>query len=155
MRGKIFITLKKDHDLARELLEQLSKTRTSSVRRRAELLRRLAIELKIHKLAEEAVFYPALMEREETRLLVEAALQEHAETDHLLNELRSIRPEDDDWKQRLLQLRDRVEQHIRSEERELLPEAQRVLAPDDADDLDDRFQAEKKVHRRHLQATSP
>jgi hemerythrin-like domain-containing protein len=74
--------------------------------------------------------------------LVEDALDEHAEVDEIIQELRGLAPADSDFEDRFQELISSVEHHIQEEETQMFPEAERKLGSD-LDELGKELQEEK------------
>ena len=51
--------LKDDHDAVEALLTELAESTSRAVKKRAELLEKIRVELKAHATIEEEIFYPA------------------------------------------------------------------------------------------------
>ena len=80
----LYQLLKQDHQKAKRLFEQLSDTSDRAVKSRDRLFAQLKQELELHTQVEEEHFYPALRDEEETKDLVEEALEEHNDVKELL-----------------------------------------------------------------------
>ncbi len=130
MQTGTFALLLKDHELVKGIIEELLDTPVSARKRRQELLTTLKQELQGHENLEERVVYPALESRKSTQGLTLEAYQEHHVVDVLLEELESLDFQDDDWKAKLKVLQENLLHHVREEEDELFPKAEKVLSRD-------------------------
>ena len=72
------------------------------------------------------LFYPAMKQFDETRDMIGEAMEEHQEVDQLLNDMATLSPGDDEFQDKLEELRDSVEHHIDEEENELFPRAEEL-----------------------------
>ena len=59
--------------------------------------------------------------------MVPEALEEHQEVDELLAEMTALSPGNDEFMDKLTELRDSVEHHVEEEENEMFPKAEKVL----------------------------
>ncbi len=67
--------LKKDHDKAKKLMDELEQTTERGVKTREEKWTKLLKELTIHENIEEEIFYPALHEHPKLKDIVLEALE--------------------------------------------------------------------------------
>jgi iron-sulfur cluster repair protein YtfE (RIC family) len=144
----LYQLLKQDHQKAKRLFEQLSDTSDRAVKSRERLFTQLKQELELHTEVEEQHFYPALRDQEETRDLVEEALEEHSEVKEMLEELDSADKEDDGWVEQLAELQENVEHHVQEEETQLFPRAQKVLKKEEADKIAAAIEKEKEAAQK-------
>jgi hemerythrin superfamily protein len=118
--------LKNDHQEASSLMEQIELADKGD-RSAKELFTQLKQALTLHTQVEEQIFYPALKSFEETKDMVPEALEEHQEVDELLAEMTALSPGNDEFMDKLTELRDSVEHHVEEEENEMFPKAEKVL----------------------------
>ena len=118
--------LKNDHQEASSLMEQIELADKGD-RSAKELFTQLKQALTLHTQVEEQIFYPALKSFEETKDMVPEALEEHQEVDELLAEMAALSPGNDEFMDKLTELRDSVEHHVEEEENEMFPKAEKVL----------------------------
>ncbi|HLF71683.1 MAG TPA: hemerythrin domain-containing protein, partial [Dehalococcoidia bacterium] len=81
--------------------------------------------LQIHSKIEEEIFYPAV--RAIGDQIVAEAIEEHNVVDHVLEELRGVSPDDDEYVAKFKVLKENVEHHIEEEEGAIFPEAMQKL----------------------------
>jgi signal recognition particle subunit SEC65 len=93
--------LKKDHAAVKKLLTDFGRTTSRAVRKRQELMDKIAKELEIHTKIEEEIFYPAVKEVPEGRGLVKEAESEHKEVDSLVAEAQGMTMESDEVVQKV------------------------------------------------------
>jgi iron-sulfur cluster repair protein YtfE (RIC family) len=141
----LYQLLKQDHQKAKRLFEQLSDTSDRAVKSRERLFAQLKQELELHTEVEEQHFYPALREQEETKDLIEEALEEHNEVNELLQELDGPDKDDESWVEQLSELQENVEHHVEEEETQLFPRAQKVLKKVQADEIAAAIEKEKEA----------
>lgn len=98
----------------------------------------------MHAKLEEALFYPRLEDEKAVSDLVEEAYEEHEAVEELLAEMASMSPQDEAWAEKLEELKQNVEHHVKEEEGELFPKAAKIIDKDEAADLGETMAEEKK-----------
>ncbi|MEW5745980.1 MAG: hemerythrin domain-containing protein [Nitrospirota bacterium] len=124
----IFELLKKDHEEAIKLFDQLDELEgaSGSESKAQQLFSQLSRELQIHMEGEEKLFYPSLKDEEETHTMILEAIEEHHVIKLLLREMSSMQ-QGEQWFAKLTVLRENVEHHVDEEEGELFDEARDIL----------------------------
>lgn len=145
--------LTKDHQEATLLLDELESAdfdqletadeNTPAVRGHQDTFRKLKNALTMHTQLEEQIFYPALEGFDETRALVEEAYQEHQGVDDLLEELTALNPTDEDWAEKIEELRASLDHHITEEENEMFPKAEEIIGQSELEKLGDQMEQMK------------
>lgn len=97
---------------------------------REDLFPEIRRSLLIHARAEEQAFYPPLAARPELRDLVERCLEEHAEVERFLKRLDVKDRTTKQWRDLFVEMVAAVQTHVEREERELFPQALRLLEPE-------------------------
>jgi hemerythrin superfamily protein len=92
------------------------------------MLGRLVDRLTMHAKLEEEIFYPAVAELREGRVLTDDARAEHASITRQLEKLRDPHARKADLAQSLAELRRTVQHHVAEEETEMMPQARRLGA---------------------------
>lgn len=100
-------------------------------------------ELTLHAKAEELIFYPALHEFEETEDYIEEAEEEHNSVKILLEEMRSLKPNDSEFQTKLVHLQESVAHHVSEEEEEVFSAVREVFDEQQLQDLGEEFQSAK------------
>lgn len=106
--------LKADHRKVEELFEQFEKTSSSA--KKQKLAHEICIELKIHTMIEEEIFYPAFRGKIEEDVLNEAYV-EHDGAKVLVNDIETASPDDNFYDAKVKVLSEEVKHHVREEER--------------------------------------
>ncbi|MBA3683828.1 MAG: hemerythrin domain-containing protein [Planctomycetes bacterium] len=132
--------LKKDHQTVRELFQRLEN------RPEAADFSTLKNELTEHATLEEEMFYPELRDDEENEDQVMKAYEEHAEVKRTLLELTDIGIGNEGWMEKLIQLKESVEQHVEEEEQELFGIAIETFSDEELDELGMRMEQHKAEH---------
>jgi hemerythrin superfamily protein len=135
--------LKMDHQKVRRLFQQYATA--SDQQDKQEIAEQVFIELEVHTQLEETVFYPAFAELtdEEGQELVAESLEEHQAVKELIEELRGLTPDDEEFEAKFNALRENVEHHVEEEEGAMFPKAEVELA-EQATDLMEEMQDMKQ-----------
>ena len=135
--------LMQDHKEASGMMDQLE-TADKGDRSAKETFLQLKDALTMHTQIEEQIFYPALRNFEETKDMVPEAFEEHQEVKDILEEMTSLNPGDDEFMDKLTELRDSVEHHVEEEETEMFPKAEKVLGQSRLQELGRQMQQMKQ-----------
>lgn len=122
--------LKKDHDEIQKVLQQMLATDQTQAWKRTMLLMKVAHKLDKHAFEEENVIYPALRDDDDT---VEADQldTEHGHVKTFIFELKQMDADSSNWLEKVRELRDSVNEHIRMEEEQVLPRLKRDLSEEE------------------------
>jgi iron-sulfur cluster repair protein YtfE (RIC family) len=152
-----------DHREAIELVETLENAdidqletaseETNPVRMHATSFNKLKNALLVHTQIEEQIFYPALKGFDETSAIVETYYSEHDNVDAILAVLSNLSPTDELWIGKIRELRENLYQHIDKEEKELFPQAEKLLGDKKLQELSRQIE-EMKNSRPAARATS-
>ena len=125
---------KRDHAKASDLFEKLSDTSDQAVKARERLFGQLKMELEAHTKLVEDQLYPILKKHKETRDLV-PTVKERNEVEKRLAELEQMPKEDEGFLKKIGDLKKTVEQHLRDEERRMVPAIKKALEGDEFNEL--------------------
>ncbi len=145
--------LKADHRKVEDLFEQFEKARSDD--RKQSLAEQICLELKVHTVIEEEIFYPACEGKVEEDLLKEAYV-EHDGAKTLINEIEAASPADDFYDAKVKVLSEMIEHHVKEEEQRV--EGMFSQARDaglDMDALADAMRARKATAMEEFQAGKP
>ena len=121
--------LKADHQRVKDLFTQYEATSNPATKR--TLAEQVFVELETHAQLEENVFYPTVNEEtDEGPELVKESLSEHETVKFLIQELRSMAQDTDEFDAKFQELIRNVEHHVEEEESEMFPLAEQELAED-------------------------
>jgi hemerythrin-like domain-containing protein len=130
--------LKADHQRVRDLFAQYEAA--DNVETKRMLADEVFRELETHAQLEENVFYPAVQEEtDEGPALVKESLSEYEAVKTLIQELRSMAHDTDEFDAKFQELMNNVEHHVEEEEAEMFPLAEDELA-EDLDEMKDDMQ---------------
>jgi hemerythrin-like domain-containing protein len=138
--------LKADHKKVKGLLDELEATTERAPKKREKLLSQIDAELKVHTAIEEQIFYPAFrdaVKKKEDREMYFEALEEHHVVKMVLPEIAGTDPASEPFGAKAKVLKELVTHHAKEEERDMFPEARKVLSDDELEQLGERMQARK------------
>jgi len=113
------VLLKNDHKKVKALFKKLKAHDVSVVPD-------ICTELTVHAEIEETIFYPAIRGTIE-KLDVNEAYEEHHVVKVLIDELRSMSPDDENYEAKAVVLMEMVEHHVEEEEGEMFPHIREAL----------------------------
>lgn len=132
-----------DHEKVRKLLKRLESAEGYD---REELFQEVYNDVLVHAKLEEEIFYPAFKQAvgsEKGRVLFYEAREEHASVEHLLEKMRGGDAATEEFLGQILVLKEQIEHHAREEEKEMFPQAKRVLGVPRLEELGQRAQERK------------
>ena len=130
--------LKEDHEKVKGLFDQFEQAKSRGAKKK--LVYRALEELKVHAAIEEEVFYPAVRKPVGKEVMNEAD-EEHHVAKLLIAELDVMDGSESHFDAKFMVLAENVRHHIKEEENEMLPKAQKVK-------LDFSALAEKMVRQK-------
>lgn len=139
--------LQQDHQRVKEMFSRFEKEQADlEDEENARLVRDIGMEIMVHAVLEEELFYPAAAEALGEEGLVDQALVEHQAARDLLDKLAGEEPEEEMWTARVHVLGKYVAHHIGEEENLIFPRLRK--AGFGQDDLARRIQDRKQVLMR-------
>ena len=135
--------LEQEHRRFEELLKQGEDSSERAKKERSKLLATLSAELNSHELMEEKVLYPALQSHPQAREIVLEGFEEHHVADLIVEELKQVSTNDEQWAAKFKVLKENIEHHIEEEEGEMFRLARGIFSQDELQDLADRMRALK------------
>jgi hemerythrin-like domain-containing protein len=145
--------LKADHRKVKDLLSELTGTTTRAVKKRADLLAEIRVNLKTHTAIEEEIFYPAFKkagEKPEAKMYYEAMEEHRAAGDLVLPDLLNTATDSEQFSGRAKVLKELIEHHVKEEEEEMFKEAKRLFSKDELNQLGARMEQRKAELAREL-----
>jgi hemerythrin superfamily protein len=136
----IISLIEADHEKVEQLFEDMEDATGSKAHK---CFNQIYKELTLHAKAEELVFYPAMLEYEETKQYIEAAEAEHNSAKILLEQMKGLNPGDEEFKTKLTYLQETMLNHIEEEESELFDAVQSCMDEQILQKLGEEFQATK------------
>jgi hemerythrin-like domain-containing protein len=139
--------LKEDHKKVKGLLGDLEKSSMRGGPRAQKLVVQIDKELTIHTTIEEEIFYPAFRDavrtKDDKKMYYEAK-EEHHVVKLVLPEVKEGGMAVEEFAAKCKVLKELVEHHADEEEKEMFPEARKVLSRPELQELGDRMAARKK-----------
>ena len=133
--------LAQDHREAEKLFADFEKASGAAAKER--IVRQLCMELKIHTMIEEEIYYPEIRGKVEEDALDEAYV-EHDSAKLLVNELEAAEPDEEFYKAKVKVLQELIEHHVKEEEKQRDNLFQQTRAADvDLEALVERLAARK------------
>lgn len=148
----IFERLIQDHNLHRDLLDQLEQAPGESEERET-LFVRLTKELKGHAAAEEQALYSTMMRKPPTTGETRHSVAEHHEIEEALNDIAATDMASDEWSEKFADLKHRYLHHIGEEEDEHFPDFAKYLTAEDEAHMRAVFDRRKAAERAEAEVT--
>jgi hemerythrin superfamily protein len=122
--------LKADHEHIKGLFRAYEATEERASQHKHGIAEQIFTEIEIHSKLEEEIFYPAVRAKadQEGQDLVAESLEDHQAMAALIEILRTLEPQDEEFAARFEELMDTVEAHVEDEEEELFSEAEEWLS---------------------------
>jgi hemerythrin superfamily protein len=127
----VFQLLKNDHDKVEGLFQKISGTTDRAQKTRGQICAQIASELLLHAAVEERHFYPALKRHSETKGFVSEALKEHQQVERLIHKIEKMSEDGSAVMEAIAELQKMVEHHVREEEDEIFPAAEKALSDEE------------------------
>lgn len=117
-----------DHNAVKKLFKQFDKLVESKAnsQTKADLVKQICTELKIHSQIEEEIFYPAVRDEIDEELLMDEADVEHAEVEDLIMQLEEMNPDEDHYDAKVKVLGEQVDHHIQEEQEKMFPKVKKA-----------------------------
>jgi hemerythrin superfamily protein len=135
--------IKREHAKTTALFDKLADTSTGAVKTRERLFGQLKTGLEVHGKVVQDLVYPLLRKQEETRDLI-PDLKERNEVKRQLADLERTPKEDEAFLPKLKEFKKVVEQHLRTEQRQIFPAIKKAIGGDEAEELAKRIAAETR-----------
>ncbi len=138
--------LKSDHQKVKQLFRRFEEAGERAHQTKKRIADEAIHEIEVHTEIEEKVFYPAVQAKAKGDLedTVREGWEEHHVVDGIMAELKGLSPEDEQFEAKFKVLTENVEHHIEEEEKEMLPEAEKLLGKDAIEQLGSQMQQLKE-----------
>ncbi len=150
--------LKKDHDTVEALLKELAESTPRGVKKRADLLDKIRVELKAHTAIEEEIFYPAFKKHgekgDDDKMYFEALEEHRAAGDLVLPDLLKTEVASEKFSGRAKVLMELVKHHADEEEKEMFPRAKKLMSREDLVALGEQMTTRKAQLVKELKASA-
>lgn len=138
-----------DHEKVEQLFQQMESAKGAKA---MNCFNQIYKELSLHARAEELVFYPAMMEYEETKTFIEEAESEHNSAKILLEQMKSLNPSDEEFGIKLKSLKEAVLHHVEEEEGEIFDAVRQCIKGERLQRMGQEFQAAKAREEADVEA---
>lgn len=121
--------LLQDHKRAQKLFRDFEKLERDDYEGIRELVETACLELQIHSMLEEEIFYPAVrarVEQQDQEDLLNEAEVEHETVDELIAKLHALEPDDPMYCAYFTVLGEYVKHHLKQEEQALFPKVEKL-----------------------------
>lgn len=126
-RNEILTQLKDDHKRVKKAYRDFQKFDSHNDPNACQAIVQQVLDaLTVHAALEEELLYPAARDVIEDKGLIDEAEIEHESIHTLIDQLRSMSPDDDKYTARFTVLCEYVLHHVKEEEREMFPQLERV-----------------------------
>ena len=119
----VLAMLKDDHKKVKGLFEEY---KSANSRKQQEIAGTVVQELEVHAALEEKLIYPAIREQIEEDELMNEATEEHHLVHVLVGELKKLDASDESFMAKFTVLGELVKHHVKEEESEMFPKAQKA-----------------------------
>lgn len=137
----ILSLIETDHQEVEQLFEELENNLSS--KKAQKIFEQIYQELSLHAHAEELVFYPALREYEQAAKYIEEAEKEHNAVKILLEQMKSLKSNDDEFEVKLRHLKESTLHHVEEEEEEIFSIVRDCIDADQLQKMGQEFQEAK------------
>jgi hemerythrin-like domain-containing protein len=140
--------IKDDHKKVKTLFGKYEELGDEAFKNKQSLALEIAAALTLHAEMEETLFYPKLKEMftKEDGSLVEEAYAEHTVAKELIAEIESMDATDEQFDAKVKVLRENIEHHVKEEEDELLPKAEKELPEEELEAIGSEMESFKQSH---------
>lgn len=125
---------------ANELFTKLSDTSDAAVKTREKLFDELKAELELHASLEEQHLLPMLRKNKGTKTLVPGATRGIEELRARLTELDALAKDDEEFLQKLAELKKGFQRHVRDEKKKVLPAVRKRLSDEQTLEIAENFE---------------
>ncbi len=137
--------LEQDHREVEELFEKIKNTNGAV---RAQLVTRLAADLRLHMKVEESIVYPAIAKQvDDGDDMVEEAKTEHEGARKVLADVEKLSPNEPGFDGALEMLEAGISHHVEEEEDEVFPKLRESVSAEELADLGEKVAAAKEKAR--------
>jgi hemerythrin superfamily protein len=148
----IFELIKIDHRKVEEIFSAIESTKSSKTLNK--YFNQLYQELNLHAQVEELTFYPTIRNHEGTEELLEEAEEEHTEVKVMLEQMQSMDSSEEEFKEKLSQLKEAVQHHVQEEENEVFPKVRQMMSTEELKQLASEFQEVKSTLQEQMSVAS-
>jgi hemerythrin superfamily protein len=136
--------LEQDHQEVEGLFKKFEEAGDQAFKTKQELVDKIIQELAIHTEIEEEIFYPAVKsEVEDSEEEVLEAVEEHHVAETLIEEIKALSAEDEEFDAKVTVLIESVRHHKDEEENEMFPRVRKAFSSEELEELGSRLEQAK------------
>ncbi len=125
-----------DHKRVKALFKEFASVKENAPedeqQEKADIVKKICMELTIHAEVEEEIFYPAVRKAIKDDDLMDEALVEHAGAKDLIAQLEEMDPNDDLYDAKVTVLGEQINHHVKEEEGDMFPKAKKAKVDTDS-----------------------
>jgi hypothetical protein len=138
-----------DHRKVLKLFKDYEKLKDGgSKAKKSDLATTICLEITVHSMLEEEIFYPAVRAAIDDDDMMDEALVEHAGAKDLIDQLQEMEPGDELYDAKVTVLGEEIEHHVTEEEKEMFKKAKKAKI--DTAELGEQMMQRKQVLMEEL-----
>ena len=145
----IFNKIKTDHQEARDIMDNIIKTRDND--ERFELFQQLKVAILSHAKSEEKTFYKALNVNRELKDETPHLKHEHKDAENIFHEIDKEKLNSPEWWEKFGEVRKALLHHMEEEEKEIFPEARKEIDAERAKELGEEMEELQEAIKPEIQ----
>jgi len=133
--------LRKDHKMVQKLFKEFADmSGNRGAQKKSALAEQICQALTVHAQVEEELVYPAFQENRSLKDLLCEAKEEHLVAKRLIADLEQLQSNDEQYNAKVMVLCEYVMHHVKEEEKEIFPQAQKRLSSKRLDALGEQVE---------------
>lgn len=150
----IFNIIKRDHDEARAIMDEILETPDAD--ERYELFQQLKVAILSHAKSEEETFYKSLRKNGDKDMKEDIPhfKEEHQEAEQLFEEIEQLDLDEYMWWEKFGELRKALTHHMKEEEKEVFPEAKKDIPQAEAKELGEEMEEMEEEMKEELETAA-
>jgi hemerythrin superfamily protein len=145
--------LEQDHEEVEGLFKKFEEAGDNATKTKQDLADKIIEELTIHTEIEEEIFYPAVKSGvEEAEDEVLEAVEEHHVAETLIEEIKGLTSEDEEFDAKVTVLIESVRHHKDEEENEMFPKVRKSFSSEELEQLGQRLEQAKQEKQQRYAA---
>jgi hemerythrin superfamily protein len=137
--------LEQDHEEVEGLFKKFEEAGDQAYKTKQDLADKIIQELTIHTEIEEEIFYPAVKSKvEDAEDEVLEAVEEHHVAETLIEEIKGLTAEDEEFDAKVTVLIESVRHHKDEEEKEMFPKVRKAFSKEQLEELGARLEQAKQ-----------
>ncbi len=150
----IYNKIIEDHDKQRDLCKKITNTSLSTDQKEM-IWKELKKELEVHAVAEERYFYSPLIDSDKMQEDARHGMAEHHEMDELIADIDNISFSDNMWMEKVKELTEKIEHHLKDEEEEFFDKAKDIYTDKEEESLAKGYETTMKEYKKEWPESIP